>query len=560
MTTNVSEAFIMSTTVCQTLPPPPLAASHEDNLGKPNRLHAPRQETVTRSYHAPRAVSTDGFVLMEPLRYTSLVVDLGNVLAFYSGNGLDLPIHTSVLRRIISSTDWAELECGRLSRDECFSRLSRDFKVEAADIQETLRLLAGTLKYNTELVNLIRYLKQAADGRLRVYLATNITAVDWELLRPTVEGWRIFDRIFTSFNLGARKLEHGYYRKLFRQAGIDPHEALFIDDKSENIVTARVLGMSCIQYYRTDGEAAMTALKNTFGDPVARGEAWLRSCAGNMWSETNTGVVIHENFAQLMILENTGDRSLVTLPENVERTWNFFNGTPALTTSVYPDDLDTTSLALRNIDGYSPDVKNSILDEVLGYMNDDGLFRVYLDRTRPRVDIHIAANVLRLFHTEGRIHQAAKTLALMCDIARTRAYELATQYYLHPDWFFYHLSELCTGQRGGNGDGDAAGLELEELHGLLRQRLPERFGSHEHNDSWSVAMRIVAAQNLGLLGEGAAAKDVETLRAAQQSDGSWSKHPWIYRYGHGVLIGNAGLVTAVAVRALKAVAAQGLSN
>lgn len=156
-----------------------------------------------------------------------------------------------------------------------------------------------------------------------------------------------------------------------------------------------------------------------------------------------------------------------------------------------------------------------------------------------------------MFHAEGRAHQTTQTLAQMCDIARTRAYELATQYYLSPDWFFYHLSELCA---------VAAGPELGELRGLLRQRLLERFGSREHSDPWSVAMRIVAAQNLGLLEEGAVFKDAETLRAAQQSDGSWSKCPWIYRYGHGVLIGNAGLVTAVAIRALKAVAAQALVN
>jgi len=47
-------------------------------------------------------------------------------------------------------------------------------------------------------------------------------------------------------------------------------------------------------------------------------------------------------------------------------------------------------------------------------------------------------------------------------------------------------------------------------------------------------------------------KDLERLRASQGRDGSFgAENPWIYRYRNGMLIGNVGLVTAVAVRALK---------
>ncbi|KXJ94380.1 hypothetical protein Micbo1qcDRAFT_220950 [Microdochium bolleyi] len=128
-----------------------------------------------------------------------------------------------------------------------------------------------------------------------------------------------------------------------------------------------------------------------------------------LWSETNTGVVSRENFAQLMILENTEDRYVTSACKsspfgpflyNVERTWNLFNGPPALTTSIYPNDLDTTSLALGNTEGNSADTRGLIF---------------YLDRTRSRVDIHIAVNILRLFYAAGRAHK----------VRQTRAYELA---------------------------------------------------------------------------------------------------------------------------------------
>ncbi|KAH7037602.1 HAD-like domain-containing protein [Microdochium trichocladiopsis] len=486
-----------------------------------------------------------GFILAQPLRYKTLVLDLGDVLAFYSGKGLDLPISASLIGRILKSTSWGELECGRVAREECLARLSRDFDVEPSGIEETLRLLAGTLTYNTELVEMVRYLKKASGGDLRVYLATNITAQDYEILRPAVEAWEIFDDIFPSFQLGARKPDGSYYRHLLDQGNIEPESTLLVDDKPDNIVAARVFGMHGIQYLNNDKTIA--SVKRAFGDTVARAEAWLRANAKTMWSETNIGVVLREVFAQLLILENLGERSLVTLPEDTDRRWNFFDGQPALTTAVYPDDLDTNALAFRNADGISEATKNTVMDEMLTYMDEDGLFNTYFDRNRPRPDIHVTANVMWTFYSHNRGHQVQRSLSYMCAVARTRAYESATRYYLHPDWFFYYLSGLCAQHS------DLGHPELGELRGLLVERLAERFGSVESSDPWSLAMRLVAADRLGFDMRGAGArKDLDRLRAAQQADGSWSEQPWIYRYGSGVLIGSVGTITALAVRALKA--------
>ena len=66
-------------------------------------------------------------------------------------------------------------------------------------------------------------------------------------------------------------------------------------------------------------------------------------------------------------------------------------------------------------------------------------------------------------------------------------------------------------------------------------------------DHLGAALRAVSARNLGL----ADPHDLALLRRAQQPDGAWGRHPWVYRYGHGALFGNVGLCTAMAVRALK---------
>ena len=67
-------------------------------------------------------------------------------------------------------------------------------------------------------------------------------------------------------------------------------------------------------------------------------------------------------------------RHLVSLVDH-EREWNFFQGKPILTTETYPCDLDTTSVALTVTAG-SKEVISSVMDEMLKYVDKDGIVQV----------------------------------------------------------------------------------------------------------------------------------------------------------------------------------------
>jgi len=67
-------------------------------------------------------------------------------------------------------------------------------------------------------------------------------------------------------------------------------------------------------------------------------------------------------------------RNLVSLVEH-EREWNFFQEKPILTTEVFPCDLDTTSVALT-VTGRSKEVISSVMDEMLNYVDKDGIVQV----------------------------------------------------------------------------------------------------------------------------------------------------------------------------------------
>jgi FMN phosphatase YigB (HAD superfamily) len=156
-----------------------------------------------------------------------------------------------------------------------------------------------------------------------LFAMSNISASDWEVLRHKGkrEDWELFEHVFTSAAARERKPILGYFRHVLSETGIDPERTAFVDDKLENVLTGRSLGFKGIVFPKF--EEVERQLKALFRDPVAAGNKWLRSNAKQMKSETNTGVILEENFAQLLILEATGDPSLVDYIE-YPRLSNFF--------------------------------------------------------------------------------------------------------------------------------------------------------------------------------------------------------------------------------------------
>jgi len=86
------------------------------------------------------------------------------------------------------------------------------------------------------------------------------------------------------------------------------------------------------------------------------------------------------------------------------------------------------------------------------------------------------------------------------------------------------------------------------LQPLLRDRVQERIGAE--GDSGTLAMRILVCNFVGIRNE----LDLRRLLPMQCIDGGW-EIGWIYRYGlTDILVGNRGLTTALAMKAIEVVA------
>ncbi|KAG6857679.1 hypothetical protein H0H87_004095 [Tephrocybe sp. NHM501043] len=471
-------------------------------------------------------------------RYTAIIFDLGDVLFKWSSD-TKTSISPRTLRDILSSPTWFDYERGRLSESECYAKVGEEFILESDEIASAFQQARDSLQADNQLIALIRELKAQSHGQLQVFAMSNISLPDYEVLRSKPADWSIFDQVFTSGAAGERKPNLGFFTQVLSATGVDPHSTIFVDDRSENVLSARSLGLHGIIFDNSHNVGR--ALRNLVGDPIARGRDYLKQNAGRMVSvtdrtEKHPAIELRENFAQLLILEATSERSLVDLVEH-PRTWNFFQGKGQLTTEQFPFDLDTTSLALTVL-RRDKELACSVMDEMLEYVGPDGIILTYFDHRRPRFDPIVCVNTLSLFYTYGRGDELHKTLQWVQEVLRNRAYLDGTRYYETPECFLFFTSRLLA----GSGD--------QELHAalkpLLKERVQERIGAE--GDALALAMRILVTDFVGIRNE----VDLRALLPLQCEDGGW-EIGWMYKYGSsGIRIGNRGLTTALAVKAIEA--------
>ncbi|KZT01194.1 HAD-like protein [Laetiporus sulphureus 93-53] len=466
----------------------------------------------------------------------AVIFDLGDVLLTWSSQ--DQPsgqgkFSSKLLHRMLSTSTWSEYECGRLSERDCYNRLGEEHCVDPEDIASALHEARETLRANDELIAFIREMKGQSNQYPHIYLMTNIPAPEYDFLRAanTID-WSLFDEVFTSFSAGYRKPSLSFYQYVIAQTSMDPSCVLFIDDKIDNVVCARSLGFHGIVFEST--RVLIKQLRNKCGNPVERGLQYLRSNAKRLYSMTNAGNVVYENFALLLIREATGDSSVASFT-TPRRTWNFFNNDNNANFHSVPDDLDTTALAFSVVDS-NPAILHAVLDEMLEYVNQDGIIQIYYDYTRPRIDPCACANTLTLFYKNGRGHELPGTLDWVHKVLLHRAYVDGTRYYATPECFLYFVERLLSSSK------DA------ELHGrlatLFKVRVEERIGAA--GDPLMLAMRITACAVAGVYD----AVDLRTLLTLQCDDGGW-EIGWMYTIpSTKEKIGNRGLSTAMALQAI----------
>jgi hypothetical protein len=177
-------------------------------------------------------------------------------------------------------------------------------------------------------------------------------------------------------------------------------------------------------------------------------------------------------------------------------------------------------------------------------VNADGILQVYEDPQRPRIDAIVCITVMALFYKYNRGREVQKTWNWIYRILLHRAYLGETLYYSTPEFFLFALARLkCVAEE--------AGQPLSNTFiSLFRKRCKELINAP--GDALALAMRLLACQRAGVRAS-LLEKDLHNLKMAQCEDGGW---PWCAMYGMPSAkldIGNRGVSTAIAIKAIKAV-------
>lgn len=466
-----------------------------------------------------------------PPRCGVLILDLGDVLFTWS------PVTTTSispkrLKSILSSSIWHQYERGKISEDECYRLCGERFSLDAEELRRALVDARASLRPNDAFIHFICDLQAESPSPLRIFAMSNISAPDYAYARSIPAKWDIFERVFTSADAGMRKPDLCFFEFVLGEIDAEPSSVVFVDNDTENVLAARSLGMNAI-VFDGDMRRVRQSLRSFTGNPVSRGLAFLEARAGRLDSETEDGQVIYENFSQLLIWEATNKRKLVNYVHHT-RTWNFFKDGPMLTTDEFPPDLDTTSVGLM-VTQPDDDVFNSIMDEMLQYTSPDGIAATYFDHERLRTDPVVALNVLRLFYSRGRGPELSRTLDWVLNVLQHRAYLSGTRYYQTAESFLYLFSQLLPHLHNRN-----------TLFPILRARILERAGAP--GDALVLAMRVLAGMAVGVRLD----REMAEMVLMQEEDGGWGAC-WVYKYGSsGIKIGNRGLSTAFALKAISA--------
>jgi len=181
-----------------------------------------------------------------------VIFDCGGVLlrdrndAAYAAWGARLGLDANALREALyNSQAWKLAERGQLSEPQFWVQVARELGLSD---EMQAQALAADLWDSWEVDDEVLRLIDRVRGRYRVAMLSNATDI---LERNLQERYGVADRfelIVNSARLGVAKPEPAIFEETLRRLGVRPAEALFIDDRAENIAAAAALGLHVIWF------------------------------------------------------------------------------------------------------------------------------------------------------------------------------------------------------------------------------------------------------------------------------------------------------------------------
>ena len=140
------------------------------------------------------------------------------------------PIVMSAMQGLLSPQAYHEALCRSLHSD--------------LEYEEFVGIWNGLLSTNYDIIPLVERLKP--DHRL--ILASNTDPIHFAHSVQHVGVLENFERFFLSYEMGLLKPDPEFYRHVLETIAIPAHECVFIDDREENVESARSMGITSFRF------------------------------------------------------------------------------------------------------------------------------------------------------------------------------------------------------------------------------------------------------------------------------------------------------------------------
>jgi putative hydrolase of the HAD superfamily len=158
---------------------------------------------------------------------------------------------------------WARLERGEVDLADFAVRFEAEARVAGHEVDgmAVLGLLTGDLR-----PAMVEALRRCHDRLKTALLTNNFVAAGATAAGPIAQVVSHVDVVVESSRVGLRKPDPAIYRLVCDELGIEPTEAVFLDDLGVNLKPARALGMRTIKV--VDPDAAVDELEAVVGFPL----------------------------------------------------------------------------------------------------------------------------------------------------------------------------------------------------------------------------------------------------------------------------------------------------
>jgi putative hydrolase of the HAD superfamily len=148
-----------------------------------------------------------------------------------------------IARWFLSTLHVHDYERGRMTSAEFFELVCRGLGFRG-DFEKFNVLWSDIFTEIPESISIARALK----GRVSIGLLSNTNDMHIEWIARRFDLLPLFDHCTYSYREGVGKPDPGIYHRALAKASVKPDEALFVDDRAENVAGAQAVGMEAVQF------------------------------------------------------------------------------------------------------------------------------------------------------------------------------------------------------------------------------------------------------------------------------------------------------------------------